>query len=488
MADDADQRDWHDRRTLFSALFSATTDAVLIVDRNGLILENNQGAYRHLQVPGGLVGESVFGLLPHLLDAEEVRLPLERLRDIAKHGEKSLGGRSAGWRVSVSECGDDGPPVFVVVINEALATEQSHLAAIVQSSDDIILSKTLDGTVLTWNPAAERIFGYSAAEMVGRAVSAIIPDDRLAEEDEILRRVRAGERVDHYETIRRCKDGSEVQVSLTVSPIRDASGAIVGASKIARDISAERRAQALAASLQAELLHVSRLSAMGQMSAAIAHELNQPLTASLNYIKAARRMLESQGFAKPDRIFEVIDKGTAQIQRAGAIIRNLRGFVEKRESQRSEHSLNEVIDEAVALAFVNGPQVDIKLQRHLAAGLPTVLIDRVQMQQVFVNLIRNAVEAMVNSPIRVLTIETSQEDAGHVRATVIDTGPGLPAKIQEQLFQPFITTKEQGMGIGLSICKSIVEVQGGEIGLLPNLKNGAGFWIRLAVANRSDRS
>jgi two-component system sensor kinase FixL len=484
MAHDADQVETQDRRALFAALLSATSDAILVVDSNGTILEFNHAAGRLLQTPASLAGANLFALFPDLRNSN--KLPCEVLREIAHDGGHDRAARSGLLSVSVHEYDDRAQSGFVVVFHEALAREKSHLAAIVQSSDDIILSKTLDGRVLTWNPSAERIFGYSAVEMIGNSIAAIIPKDRLAEEDEILRRVRAGERVDHYETVRRCKDGSEIQVSLTVSPIRDASGTIVGASKIARDISAERRAQAMAASLQAELLHVSRLSAMGQMSAAIAHELNQPLTASLNYIKAVRRMLKNQGLSHPDRVFEVIDKGTAQIQRAGAIIRNLRGFVEKRESQRSEQSLNEVIDEAVALAFVNAPQTDVKLERHLETGLPSVLIDRVQMQQVFVNLIRNAVEAMANSPIRVLSIKTVREDADHVVATVIDTGPGLPAKITEQLFQPFITTKEQGMGIGLSICKSIVEVQGGEIGLVPDLKTGAGFWIRLAVAPRSD--
>ena len=174
--------------------------------------------------------------------------------------------------------------------------DSARLAAIVESSMDAIIGKDLGGIITNWNAAARDTFGYEAHEAIGRHISLLIPPDRLAEEDQIISQLKAGHRIDHYETVRLRKNGAEILVSLSVSPIRDAGGAIVGASKIARDITEKSRSDAHLQLLQSELAHVARLSAMGQMSAAIAHELNQPLTAIANYVGAAQRMLTSPGF------------------------------------------------------------------------------------------------------------------------------------------------------------------------------------------------
>ena len=177
------------------------------------------------------------------------------------------------------------------VNNETEEVTRAYLASIVESSDDAIVGKTLDGIITSWNKAAERMFGYEAAEICGKAVTLLIPPDRVLEEEEILGRLRRGERIDHFETERVRKDGRTIAVSLTVSPIRDRAGCIVGASKIARDITEQRAAQKQLLELQSELLHAARLGTMGQMAAAITHELSQPLSAINSYLGGIARLL-----------------------------------------------------------------------------------------------------------------------------------------------------------------------------------------------------
>jgi two-component system sensor kinase FixL len=356
------------------------------------------------------------------------------------------------------------------------------LAQIVQTSDDAIVSKTLDGIVTSWNASAERIFGYGAAEAIGRHISLIIPPDRIAEEDEIVAQLKAGQSIRHYETVRMHKDGHHVLVSLSEAPIHDGAGALIGASKVARDITERKRAEASTLALQDELAHVGRLSAMGQMSAAIAHELNQPLTAVANYVKAAQRLLAGDSSPEPAKLHsarDAMEKAAGQTLRAGTIIRYLRDYVEKRESERSVENLNDAIGEAVSLGMVGHKHSNIKLTMVLDPAIPPVAIDRVQIQQVLLNLVRNAIEAMADAPRRELTITSILEPAG-VRISVRDTGPGFAAEIAGRLFQPFVTTKGDGMGIGLKICQSIIEAHGGTIEARSD-DSGAVFDIHLPL-------
>jgi two-component system sensor kinase FixL len=231
--------------------------------------------------------------------------------------------------------------------------------------------------------------------------------------------------------------------------------------------------------LQSELLHVSRLSAMGQMTAALAHELNQPLTAIMNYVNAARRTLASSSAAEAVRAAELIDKAANQTARAGQIIRQLREFVEKRESARAELDLNKVIEEAIALGLVGFVDAGIGLRTRLKRNLPHVLIDKIQIQQVVINLVRNSIEAMLAVATRELTVDTKVGEKGFVEVSVSDTGPGLPDEVASRLFQPFVTTKEKGMGVGLSICQSIIEAHNGRIWTTPNEGRGVTFHFRL---------
>lgn len=461
-----------------------------------------------------------------------------------------------------------------------------RLAAIVESSDDAIVGKDLNGIVTSWNRAAESMFGYRASEIIGRSITLIVPPGRVPEEAEILDRIRRGERIVHFETERQCKDGRLIPVSVTISPIRDHAGTIIGASKIARDQSEaartrqelERRevmlrsilatvpdamividehgliqsfsataeqlfgfgleevqgrnikilmpppyreaqdsyiARYLAtavkriigtrrtvvgqrkngstfpmelvvgevklpgarlftcfarditgrearerqlAELQAELAHVSRLTELGQMASTLAHEVSQPLAAMANYRNAVRRLLAAD---KREEAQETIERIAGQAERARQIIQRLRDLVRKGKTEQKREDLVKCIGEASALALV-GVGDGLKLEIKVGKDAAEAMIDRIQIQQVLLNLIRNAAEAMASCPTRKLSISTAR--AGDmVEIRLADTGPGLAPSVRARLFQPFVTTKPDGLGVGLSVCRRIVEAHGGKL-------------------------
>ncbi|MCW3846582.1 response regulator [Sphingomonas sp. LB-2] len=238
--------------------------------------------------------------------------------------------------------------------------------------------------------------------------------------------------------------------------------------------------------LQAELAHVSRWNAMGMMAATLAHELNQPLTAVSNFLEAARHMSKNLEGQQAGNISEMIENAMKQTARTGAIIRNLREFIEKRETSRSLENLNRVVEEAIALGTAGALYNDTRVEVDLDARLPPVMVNKVQIQQVLVNLCRNAFEAMKSARRRVLTVGTRLETPETVMITVSDTGPGIDPDVMTRLFQPFTTTKSEGMGIGLKICQSIVEAHGGEIWITPNEDEGVTFRVRLPIDEDED--
>src|SRR6185437_6051845 len=245
-----------------------------------------------------------------------------------------------------------------------------------------------------------------------------------------------------------------------------------------RDITERQVARERLQELQSELLRASRLSAMGQMASALAHELNQPLTAIINYVQATRRMIAG-GTVPRERLEDTMDKAVAQATRAGQIIHRMRQFLQKGETERQPEAINKVLEEASALALVGAKESGIVVRMELGSDLAPVLIDRIQIQQVMLNLIRNSIEAMHDSPRRELRIATSEAENGMIELRFADTGPGLDAGVAAQLFQPFVTTKEKGMGLGLSICRSIIDSHGGKIWATPNREVGVTFSFTL---------
>ena len=361
-----------------------------------------------------------------------------------------------------------------------LQDERSFLADLVESSNDAIVSRDITGRIKSWNRAAELMFGFSAAEMLGQP--GMLAPDLQAETAAVIERLHRGEPVIQFETRRLHKDGREIQVSFTASLVRNAKGEVIGTSGILRDITEKKQAEAGRIALQNELAHVSRLSAMGQVSAAIAHEVNQPLSAINNYLGAAQQLIKGEATPSPrlQKAAEAMEKAGAQALRAGSIISGLRGFVEKRESIRSPQPLPDLIREAATLAMLGKKHPDIRLLMALDPATPSLPLNKVQIQQVMVNLVRNALEAMADSETPELTITSAPEGTGAV-ITVRDNGPGFSPEIAGQLFKPFVTTKDNGMGIGLRVCQSIIEAHGGTI-QAANADPGALFTIRLPAA------
>jgi two-component system, LuxR family, sensor kinase FixL len=368
--------------------------------------------------------------------------------------------------------------------NALLQREHAYLANIVESSNDAIVSRAADGTIRSWNRAAELMFGFSAAEMIGQTGK--LPPDLESEAAAVIERLRRGEQIIQYETRRLHKQGHEVHVSFTASLMRNHEGEIIGTSGILRDITEKRQAEAKSVALQNELAHVSRLSTMGQVSAAIAHEVNQPLSAINNYLAVGQKLLNHEGGLSDglQKARNVMEKAAAQALRAGSIIAALRDFVEKREGSRSLQSLPELVQEAVNLGMLGHKHGNIRLHMALDPTTPPMVLNKVQIQQVLVNLVRNALDAMAATAEPELGISLTA-DAGGTTIIVRDNGPGFPVEIADQLFQPFVTTKETGMGIGLRICQSIVEAHGGAIEAT-NTGTGALFVIRFPREDRKE--
>ena len=350
--------------------------------------------------------------------------------------------------------------------------EDARLAAIVESSDDAIVAKDLRGVILSWNRAAERFFGYTASEVFGRSITVIFPPDRIEEEAVILGRIRSGERVDHYETARRHKDSQIINVSVTASPIRDASGKISGVSTIMRDLTGRNIRDQRIQELQAELAHIQRLNELGQVVSTLVHEVNQPLTAISNYVNACRRLVET---GDQERIQSILQRITDQTNRTRGIVERLRDFVKKRDVQMRAEMLSQVIEEAIALTRASVRDGGLRFTVKTDPPGVQVEIDKVQVQQVLFNLLRNAIEAMQDQPRRELVVATRPVQGGMVEISVADTGPGLVDEVRAKLFQPFITTKPNGMGVGLSVCRAIVESHGGRLWADDNSSRGTVF-------------
>jgi two-component system, LuxR family, sensor kinase FixL len=339
------------------------------------------------------------------------------------------------------------------------------------------------GLIQVYNEACERMFGYRAAEVLGQNVKILMPPPYHAEHDEYLAHYReTGERRIigiGREVVGRRKNGTTFAMYLSVGEGRfDGRRIFLG---IVHDISERKASELRIQELQKELLHATRLSTTGQLGAALAHELNQPLTAILNYSGILQDLAGTSDGAGGEMLREIADHIAEQTVRAGEIIKRLRGFVSKREPDRLSQDLNAVVEESIALGFVGAADTSVKLRTKLAKNLPLVAVDKVQIQQVMINLVRNAVEAMQEMPKRILTIITGRVDNDYVQVSVADTGPGLAKEIADALFQPFMTTKASGLGIGLSICRTIIESHGGRLWMEPNADGGATFHFRLPL-------
>ena len=364
----------------------------------------------------------------------------------------------ARWQVFKDE---SGTPVRIAGINidvtERKAAEEARrrLAAIVESSDDAIISKDLNGIVTSWNRQAERLFGYTETEMVGRSILTIIPPELQMDEDMILSRIRSGQKIDHFETVRLAKSGERIEVSLSISPVRDEHGHIVGAAKIARDIRESKK-------IERSLRTAEKLAAAGRLAATVAHEINNPLEAVTNLVYLAKRALP------PDagKLGEYLNLAGRELDRVAHITRQTLGFY-RDTSSPVRFNVAQVLDELLSLYQRRLESRNIRVIREYDQSAELLTLAG-EVRQAFSNLISNSMDAMpAGGTLRIRIQRTHDWRNAHiagVRITVADSGTGIRPEHKSNLFQPFFTTKEDiGTGLGLWITRSIVEKKGGVI-------------------------
>lgn len=374
--------------------------------------------------------------------------------------------------------GDDGAAL------ESLRERQVHLESIIDAVPDAVVVIDEAGTIISFSSVAERLFLMKAAEVRGRNVSILMPEPYRSAHDGYLERyLSTGERriigIGRLVVGQRA-DGSTFPMELAIGESH-AGGQrrFIG---FVRDVSERQQTEARLQELQAELVYITRVTAMGEMASALAHELNQPLSAIANYMKGTRRLLERSEGEVPPSVLDALDKATEQALRAGEIIRKLRDFLSRSEAEIRPESLAKLVEEASALALVGSRELGIRVNFNIDMASDRVLVDRIQIQQVLINLVRNAVEAMAETEHRVLTIASALHGNGRIRVEVTDTGVGLDAGLAEQLFQPFVTSKPRGMGVGLSISRTIIEAHGGAIWAVSNSGGGTRFCFTLEPA------
>jgi two-component system, LuxR family, sensor kinase FixL len=359
-----------------------------------------------------------------------------------------------------------------------LVAREAHLRSILDTVPDATVVIDAKGIIQTFNKAAVRQFGYLEEEVAGQNVSILMPQPYRGEHDAYMDRyIKTGERriigIDRVVVGQR-KDGSTFPMKLAVGEMK--SGNQVFFTGFIRDLTERAESEARLEEVQGELARLARINELGEMASTLAHELNQPLSAIANYVQGCTRLLKRFDDDLADRMREALEETARQSLRAGQIIRHLREFVTRGETEKQPEDLQQLVEEAAALALVGSREAGIRTVFEFGAGGRTVLVDRVQIQQVLINLLRNAMEAMRHSDVRELMVRTgAAAQPEFVEIEVSDTGPGLPDDVAQQLFKPFVTTKPGGMGVGLSISKRIVESHGGTIVMERNAQGGATF-------------
>lgn len=376
-------------------------------------------------------------------------------------------------------------------VTEERATERklgasaSHFRSILATVPDAMVVIDEAGKMLSFSKAAERLFGYTEAEVVGSNVSCLMPSPDRDLHDSYLRRyLETGERriIGTGRVVTGLKrDGTVFPMELAVGEaVSDGDRVFTG---FVRDLTQKQAAEQRMDELRSDLVHAARISAMGTMASTLAHELNQPITAVANFVSGVRNLLADNN--PDDRA--MIDEGLAEAYdealRAGGIVRRLREFVARGDVEKSVEDLHDLVDDASKLALIGAREKGVEARFQLDPVVRDVLVDKIQIQQVLINLMRNAIEAMAHCPTRLLTVSSIPAEDGFLRVTVADTGPGVAPDIADNLFRAFNSTKSGGLGLGLSICRTIVEANGGRIWMESGPEGGASFHFTLVRAD-----
>lgn len=496
-------------KSLLSRMFDQAPGFIALMREPGHVFELTNAAYQRLIGDRHVIGKSVRTAFPELEGHEF----FEHLDHVYTTGEPYIGhGVKVGLRnkadgpveerildfVYQPIKADDGRIAAIFIegtdvselsfANAALRLREDHLRSILATVPDAMVVIDEQGGIQSFSTAAETLFGYQSGEVIGQNVKMLMPAPYRDEHDAyLLRYLTTGERriIGLGRTVTGArKDGTTFPMELSVGEMHPGTGRFF--TGFCRDLTERHRAEARIQEQQQELLHMARFTALGEMASTLAHEINQPLTAITNYLKGSRRLLEKSTEENAPMLRDAVDKAAEQALRAGDVIRHLRDFVARGESERQVERLPSLIEEASSLALVGAREINVLVSYKLDPGAELVLTDRIQIQQVLLNLMRNAVEAMQDVPRRELKVTTVARDDGMAEVSVIDTGPGLAPEVSAQLFQPFVTTKKQGMGVGLSICRTIVESHGGHIWAEAMPAGGTAFRFTLRIVEKEE--
>lgn len=473
-------------RYLLASIVDSSDDVIVSKNLNGIITSWNKAAERVFGYTAEeIVGQSILQLIPDELHPEEFEI-LKKLRAgeridhhetvrMRKNGEKfpisvtiSPIRDGTGQVIGGSKIGRD------ISDRKRLDNSRFRLATIVDSADDAIISKDLNGIIESWNQGAYRMFGYTSEEIVGSSMLRLIPKNLHYEEEEILRKLRAGERIDHYETTRLKKNGDLIDVSVTISPIRNNEGRVIGASKIARDISERKQ-------MEKVLVQAEKLSATGRMAAAIAHEINNPLESLMNLIYLAR-----QNCSESSKAWQYLHTAESELERVSHIAKQTLGYY-RDTGAPSEVYLHDLVENVLTIYQSKLLTSGISVHSNFN-DLRKISVSRGEMLQVFSNLVANAIDAMRQGGKLTISLrKTVASDGEGIQAIIRDEGTGINQENLERIFEPFFTTKgDLGTGIGLWVTKQLVERRGGQIGVTSSTepgKSGTSITIYIPFAN-----
>lgn len=495
-------QDSDEYRLRLESILDNIVDGLITIDERGIVQSFNKACERIFGYKAAeIVGQNIKMLMPE---------PYSSKHDQYIHNYRTSGhakiigiGREVEGRrkdgsifpldLSVAEVKIGDQRIFSGIIRDITERKNAErftglLTALVQSSKDAIYSKTLTGVITSWNKGAEQILGYTGREIVGQPVGLILPPDRVEEERHIIAEVRSGHSFDSIETVRRHKDGRQIPVSLTVSPILDPAGAIIGASVVARDMT-ERLMQ------EEQLRRIQKMEAVGQLTSGVAHDFNNLLTVVLGNTRLMRKRIAMEKSQAPvfADITERIDDIDTAAQRGADLVKRLMVFTRQRPLQKTVVDMNICIQETKGLlARVMGEKVEI---RALNEKVGSVLIDQDQFVNALINMAANARDAMPDGGI--FTIGTSSvildkrqaaqyptlASGRYVVITVSDTGTGMPDHVRQRIFDPFYTTKPAGLGtgLGLSMVYGLIQQSGGHIEVESAPGHGTAFRIFLPV-------
>jgi PAS domain S-box-containing protein len=362
----------------------------------------------------------------------------------------------------------------------ALRRNRDFLSAILDTTGALVVLLDVQGRIVGFNHACEALTGYSLREVEGRTWDVLLPPDEIERVRAIIESLHGGAAASKHEHDLLAKDGRRLRVTWSTTVLQDAAGGIEHVICTGIDVTERRRAE------QAETAHLLRLGTVSEMTAGLAHEVSQPLGIIANYAQSGLRRLHD-GAQRPDEVAAQLQEIAAQAQRAAQIIEHLRRLVRKEAPVAAEVDVNAAVQAVLALLRGDVSRRGVTIRAELGEAMPSVSANRVQIEQVILNVVRNAIEAMAahSAQERVLHIATEHlAERDRVQVTVCDTGPGIPEAVRSRLFEPFQTTKTNGMGMGLSISRSIIQSHGGRLWVEPAPSGGACFRFTLPLAAR----